>query len=199
MSFNRYLYANNNPHKYTDPDGKFIWHVVGAIAGAGINAIAQGVTKGFDNIDYSQVAVAGALGAVGVGFANSVAASVAEVGLVGGSAIAANIAGNTVAGAGLGAIGNLANTGIDGVQGDSSGQISFSGLADSAKDGAIFGAIGSAAGEGVTKSVVGAGNAIFGDKGTINGLGKLAAESAADALGNAADAKNAILKKDKNE
>jgi len=32
MSFNRYLYVNNNPYKYTDPDGEFatlagsIWH-----------------------------------------------------------------------------------------------------------------------------------------------------------------------------
>ena len=24
MSFNRYLYVNNNPYKYTDPNGEFL-------------------------------------------------------------------------------------------------------------------------------------------------------------------------------
>ena len=24
MGFNRYAYANNNPYKYTDPDGEFL-------------------------------------------------------------------------------------------------------------------------------------------------------------------------------
>ena len=31
MSFNRYAYANNNPYKYTDPDGRFIVNVHRAI------------------------------------------------------------------------------------------------------------------------------------------------------------------------
>jgi len=33
MSFNRYMYANNNPYKYTDPDGKFILNIIGAVIG----------------------------------------------------------------------------------------------------------------------------------------------------------------------
>lgn len=32
MSFNRYLYANNNPYKYTDPDGKFIFTLIAVIS-----------------------------------------------------------------------------------------------------------------------------------------------------------------------
>jgi hypothetical protein len=32
MGFNRYAYANNNPYKYTDPDGEFIQVLMGAAA-----------------------------------------------------------------------------------------------------------------------------------------------------------------------
>ena len=32
MSFNRYLYVNNNPYKYTDPDGEFIFLAIAAIS-----------------------------------------------------------------------------------------------------------------------------------------------------------------------
>jgi hypothetical protein len=32
--FNRYAYVNNNPYKYTDPDGEFIQFIVGAVIGA---------------------------------------------------------------------------------------------------------------------------------------------------------------------
>jgi RHS repeat-associated protein len=27
MSFNRYLYVNNNPYKYIDPNGEYLWGV----------------------------------------------------------------------------------------------------------------------------------------------------------------------------
>jgi len=40
MSFNRYLYVNNNPYKYTDPNGELFWHVLGAAIYGGINALA---------------------------------------------------------------------------------------------------------------------------------------------------------------
>ena len=44
QSLNRYTYCRNNPHKYTDPDGKIFvpWllnSVVGAVIGAGVNAL----------------------------------------------------------------------------------------------------------------------------------------------------------------
>ena len=32
--FNRYVYANNNPYKYTDPDGEFLVQAVGFFVGA---------------------------------------------------------------------------------------------------------------------------------------------------------------------
>ncbi|MFT4927026.1 MAG: RHS repeat-associated protein [Phenylobacterium sp.] len=34
MSFNRYMYVNNNPYKYTDPDGKFLCGGVCVVGGA---------------------------------------------------------------------------------------------------------------------------------------------------------------------
>ncbi|SFR54621.1 RHS repeat-associated core domain-containing protein [Pseudidiomarina maritima] len=68
MSFNRYLYVNNNPYKYTDPDGEFLW---GAIIGAGIELGAQLGTG--QNVDWSDVAIAGAVGAVTGGFAGRAA------------------------------------------------------------------------------------------------------------------------------
>lgn len=68
MSFNRYLYVNNNPYKYTDPDGEFLW---GAIIGAGIELGAQLATG--QNVDWSDVAIAGAVGAVTGGFAGRAA------------------------------------------------------------------------------------------------------------------------------
>ncbi|KZN68241.1 hypothetical protein N473_07395 [Pseudoalteromonas luteoviolacea CPMOR-1] len=43
MSFNRYLYVNNNPYKYTDPNGEFFNLALGAI-GATVGAISGGVS-----------------------------------------------------------------------------------------------------------------------------------------------------------
>ena len=192
MSFNRYLYVNNNPYKYTDPNGEFIWHAVGAALGGGINAVAQGLTKGFDNIDYSQVAVAAVAGATGVGLAQSISIGVTQAGITGATAIAANIAGNTVAGAAIGAGSTLTNATVDGLQGDTDGTFTTGELVSNTVDGALFGALGSAAGEGVSKIVEGAAGA-FGAPGTVNGLGRATAEGASGVLSNATDIKNSAL------
>lgn len=49
-SFNRYAYGNNNPYKYTDPDGRLVWLIMlpiieamgyGAAIGGGLNAAMQ--------------------------------------------------------------------------------------------------------------------------------------------------------------
>jgi RHS repeat-associated protein len=44
MSFNRYMYVNNNPYKYNDPDGKLFNFALGAI-GATVGAITGGVSS----------------------------------------------------------------------------------------------------------------------------------------------------------
>ena len=46
MSFNRYLYVNNNPYKYTDPNGEFLNFAIGAIVGAAVEIGTQVLTEG---------------------------------------------------------------------------------------------------------------------------------------------------------
>ncbi|MBU2917288.1 RHS repeat-associated core domain-containing protein [Psychrosphaera sp. F3M07] len=41
MSFNRYLYVNNNPYKYADPNGEFLNFVIGAAVGGIFEAASQ--------------------------------------------------------------------------------------------------------------------------------------------------------------
>lgn len=83
MSFNRYMYVNNNPYKYTDPDGEFLW---GAVIGAGVELIAQ-VATGQD-INFTDIAIAGAVGAVTGGFAGRAATQAVKGAITGSKAVA---------------------------------------------------------------------------------------------------------------
>ena len=59
-SFNRYAYANNNPYKYVDPDGKFAWFIFsGILSTANAAAIVHSAYAG-----YMATGVAGAVGSV---------------------------------------------------------------------------------------------------------------------------------------
>jgi hypothetical protein len=64
MSFNRYMYVNNNPYKYTDPDGEWLQAVYGAIAGAVGGYVASG--EGFTNTVVGMAAGAVAGGVIGL-------------------------------------------------------------------------------------------------------------------------------------
>ncbi len=116
MSFNRYLYANNNPYKYTDPNGKFLLNLLGAVIGAAASAITQYVAKG--EVDVSQVLVSAAVGAAGVGAGKFIFEAVKGIGLSGAKAVAANVAGNAAIGSTIAAEGAVANLLIDSAQGD---------------------------------------------------------------------------------
>jgi len=82
QGFNRYSYCLNNPFKYTDPSGEFVWNIViGAVVGGVVNWATHGAQLNWKGLGYFGVgAVAGAIaGASGnifegsgflVGFAN---------------------------------------------------------------------------------------------------------------------------------
>jgi RHS repeat-associated protein len=50
MSFNRYLYVNNNPYKYVDPDGEFLNFVAKFVLDVGINVAVNYITTGELNV-----------------------------------------------------------------------------------------------------------------------------------------------------
>jgi len=50
MSFNRYLYVNNNPYKYVDPDGEFLNFVAKFVLDVAINVALNYVTTGEMNV-----------------------------------------------------------------------------------------------------------------------------------------------------
>ncbi len=67
---NMYAYCNNNPVMYTDETGEgiltaiLIGTLIGAVSGFSIETISQGVTKGFNNIDWGDVGIQAVSGAV---------------------------------------------------------------------------------------------------------------------------------------
>jgi len=69
--FNRYTYANNNPYKYVDPDGKFglIGFAIGFIADSAIQLATS------DNYSLSQALVSGTAGIVTGGMGSLVKSS----------------------------------------------------------------------------------------------------------------------------
>ena len=62
MSFNRYLDVNNNPYKYTDPDGEFIHLAVGFAVGFAAEIGAQALQG--KELNFTKAAVSGVAGAV---------------------------------------------------------------------------------------------------------------------------------------
>jgi uncharacterized protein RhaS with RHS repeats len=71
MSFNRYLYVNNNPYKYTDPNGELL-QLIGAAISASIEIAVQVADKG-KVTNWNKVGVSAAAGAAGVGLGQKAA------------------------------------------------------------------------------------------------------------------------------
>lgn len=69
--FNRYAYANNNPYKYTDPDGEFA-QLIGAAISASIEIAVQIADKGKVS-NWTKVGVSAVAGAAGVGLGQKAA------------------------------------------------------------------------------------------------------------------------------
>jgi len=91
QSLNRYEYVNDEPVLGIDPNGHFVWIIAGTVGGAiiggGADLLVQGLTKGWNNINYKEVGVSAIAGAA-TGF-------MATTGIP----IGAIIAGNAVIGA----------------------------------------------------------------------------------------------------
>ncbi|MFA5869608.1 MAG: RHS repeat-associated core domain-containing protein, partial [Candidatus Bathyarchaeia archaeon] len=67
QSLNRYVYCRDNPHKYTDPDGKFLvplW-AAGAILGGAWNFMTYMVEHRGKEINFGDLATTIAAGAIG--------------------------------------------------------------------------------------------------------------------------------------
>jgi RHS repeat-associated protein len=71
MSFNRYLYVNNNPYKYTDPNGEWL-QLIGAAISASIEIAVQVADKG-KVTSWTKVGVSAIAGAAGVGLGQKAA------------------------------------------------------------------------------------------------------------------------------
>lgn len=143
-NFNRYWYANNNPYKYTDPDGRF--GLVGAGIGAAIDfgtqmATSKGsISERFSNVNWTSVAVSGAVGALTGGLGGAAAKAAVQGTITAGRAVVAT---GLVGGAasGLGRI----------VEGELTGQPASTGDVAAA---AATGIVGSAAGAKIGLSAV---------------------------------------------
>lgn len=69
--FNRYAYANNNPYKYTDPDGELPWAITGFLGGALNTAIEYASNDNATGKDLFVAFGKGfAVGATGTGAVN---------------------------------------------------------------------------------------------------------------------------------
>ena len=140
-NFNRYWYANSNPYKFTDPDGRF--GLIGAGIGMAIDlgmqlATAEGsFSERVSQVDLTSVAVAGAVGAVTGGFA----------GVLGKAAVAGNISVKTAV-AGTALVSGAANAGGKAATGGSGKEIAVAGVV-----GLASGAVGAKIGNAVTANV----------------------------------------------
>jgi len=70
FSFNRYAYANNNPYKFVDPDGRFVQLFLGGLIGAAVEIAAQKITNPNASINWTSVGVSAAVGAATGGVAS---------------------------------------------------------------------------------------------------------------------------------
>lgn len=107
QSWNRFSYVENNPIIKNDPTGHFANILIGALAGgligAGVDILVQAMDKGFDQVDYKEVAgafVAGAVAGAIVSCAPMLAGAIVNTGVSYGTA-------NVTAAFTVGAVGNV--------------------------------------------------------------------------------------------
>ncbi|MBP3973144.1 RHS repeat-associated core domain-containing protein [Pseudoxanthomonas spadix] len=106
-AFNRYWYANNNPYKFTDPDGRFVQALWGAPVGAIVEIAAQKIANPGQPINWRSVGVSAAVGAVSGGVA-----SVARVAAIRGTVTVGKAV--TATNAAVGAAGSAMDSAVNG-------------------------------------------------------------------------------------
>jgi len=113
---NYYAYCANNPLNATDPSGQFIWVIVGAAIGGGVDLGLQLWHNGGDihNVNWVNVGVSAAMGATGVGVGEAIGASVARTALSTAGKVAARAVLNAVSGAAIGATGQVTKNYLNG-------------------------------------------------------------------------------------
>ncbi|WP_052100847.1 RHS repeat-associated core domain-containing protein [Novilysobacter arseniciresistens] len=109
-NFNRYWYANNNPYKFTDPDGRVAQVIWGGIIGAGVEIAAQKLANPNASINWNSVGVATAVGAATGGVA-SVARAAAMRGTI---TVAQSVNRTAAANAAISAAGSAADSSVNG-------------------------------------------------------------------------------------
>ena len=107
QGFNRYAYANNNPYKYTDPDGEHPLAILGAIVGS-VTSVTTTLIKTGGNASMKELVGS----AIGGGVAGAVAGFTGGASLL--TAAATGGARSVLVGA--------ASTGVAGASGDAIGQ-----------------------------------------------------------------------------
>lgn len=111
FGFNRYAYANGNPYKYTDPDGRFAQLVWGAIAGAAVEVFIETAIQGksFSEINYKNVAIAAGTGAITAGVGSAAALAAARGAITVTRAVATTAAAGAATGSAGSVVQDLAN------------------------------------------------------------------------------------------
>jgi len=105
-NFNRYWYADNNPYKKIDPDGRFAAHAIAFSIGFAIDVGVQHwvENKSWDKIDYKGAAITG----VGAAITGGVGAKLAQQAIQGTITAANAVAKTAAVGAVSGAAGSAA-------------------------------------------------------------------------------------------
>jgi RHS repeat-associated protein len=133
MSFNRYLYVNNNPYKYTDPDGEFINFGLGGF-GAVVGGISGGVAAFLSSDGDLEKTLKGAGSGAAFGFITGATFGLAGAGTITGTQIVRQMATGFVTGSGGDVAGQLVGNGGDLAKVDG-GQAAIAGLTGTATSG----------------------------------------------------------------